>query len=110
MLPGCAPLEPINGCVIDAGSFRETLRARALAGRAIPARILLIRSADGAHGHAALVYHLDPEGWCVYDDTAGSRRLNPAQSGSFPDPLAAARQAFPTWRIARPWCKDAASR
>ena len=106
LLPGCAPLEPINGCVLAAAREREVLRASAYLPRAIPARILVIGSGDRSMGHAALVYRLDPEGWFVYDDTFGSRPLGMTTAGAFPDPLAAAAAAFPARPIARAWYLD----
>ena len=99
-LPGCAPLEPVNGCVLAAANRREVLRARAFANPAIPGRILVIRFPSRSMGHAALVYRLDPEGWFVYDDTCGTRRvcINDAHA-AFPPALAVAREAFPAWTI-----------
>ena len=106
LLPGCAPLEPVNGCTLAAANRREVLRARAYLHPAIPARLLVIGYPGRSMGHAALVYRLDPEGWFVFDDTCGSRRLTSTSTASFPDPLAAARQAFPTSPIGRAWYMD----
>ena len=100
LLPGCAPLEPINGCTLAAVNRREILRARAFVHPAIPARILVIGYPGRSMGHAALVYHLDPEGWFAYDDTYGSRSLA-FHDAALPDPLSAARAAFPGSLIAR---------
>ena len=99
-VPGCAPLEPVNGCTIAAANEREVLRARAYLHPAIPGRILVIGFPGRTMGHAALVYRLDPEGWFVYDDTCGTRRvcINDAHA-AFPPALAVAREAFPAWTI-----------
>ena len=108
LLPGCAPLEPINGCVLATANRREVLRARAYLHPAIPARLLVIGYPGRAMGHAALVYRLDPEGWFAYDDTFGSRSLGLPSTTAFPAPLAAARAAFPGHAIARAWYLNAA--
>lgn len=108
----CGEPEPYAGCLLAAANQREVLRARSYLHPAIPARILLIRSADGTAGHAALVYHLDPEGWVLYDDTFGSRPLH-LRAGPppvFPDALTVARAAFPSWPIGRAWYMAAAAR
>ena len=98
-----AATEPYAGCLLAAANQREILRAQSYLHAAIPARMLLIRSADDRAGHAALVYHLHPEGWVIYDDTFGSRplHLRDGPPPAFPDPLAVARAAFPSWAIGR---------
>ena len=109
LLSGCADREPYAGCLLAAANRRETLRAQAYLHRAIPARILLIRSADNTAGHAALVYRLDPEGWWIYDDNFGSRplRINDAHGATIPPALTVARAAFPAWPVGRAWYADA---
>lgn len=102
---GCAPREPVGGCVLAAARQRAALRAspevrraRAYVGAAFPAAILGLHVAgQGAEGHAALVYRLE-SGWWAYDDIFASRPLHlPAQT--LPDPVIAARAAFPGRRV-----------
>ena len=64
LLPGCAPQEPINGCVLAAANQREVLRARAFVHPAIPARILGVHFAGQRQiGHALLIYWVDGGWW-----------------------------------------------
>ena len=105
LLPACSSMEPVDGCLLAAANRREVLRAQAYLHPAIPARILLLRSADGRAGHAALVCRLDPEGWVVYDDNYGSRPLRVAwpDARTFPPAWRVAREAFPGWPIGQAW-------
>ena len=98
---GCAtgPDEPVNGCVLAAANRREILRAGGYLDPAIPARILGITFAGRPVGHAALVFRLQ-SGWWVYDDVFASRRLHLPAAASLPDPILAARAAFPGCPVA----------
>ena len=98
---GCAsptPPEPVDGCVLAAANKREVLRAHAYADPALRARILGVAFAGRPVGHAALVYRLDA-GWWVYDDVFASRPLH-LPAVTFPDPILAARAAFPGQPVA----------
>ena len=95
LLPACADVEPINGCLLAAANYREALRARAYLAPSIPARLVFVRFAGARIGHALLLYRLTPEGWHAYDDSHGSRGLPLPNTAPFPDPLTAARLAFP---------------
>lgn len=99
LLPACAPVEgtrgePYAGCLLAAANRREVIRAAAYLHPAIPARILCVRFAGAAGGHAALIYRLDPEGWCGYEDTFGSRPLGLPASAPLPAPMEAAQRLF----------------
>ncbi len=111
LLPGCATPEPIDGCLLAAANRREVIeRARPFLHPAIPARILLFRSADNRAGHAALVYRL-PEGFICYDDTSGSRPLRCPwpDARTFPPALTVARVAFPGWPVGQAWWLESAT-
>ncbi len=101
--------EPFAGCVLAAANQREVIRAQGYLSTNIPARILIIHSAAQKMNHAVLVYRLNPEGWMVYDDAFGSRRLRPHMvlNVKFPMPLYAARAAYPTWSVDGAWYLDA---